>query len=150
MVSVGRTNARVMDASFGSGPAFVHDLNVVVENGSDDGNHVCLDNPGPHVLRTSHADVEDALEGKVPLPHVHHVLAPPLLEDAYQPLDAAVDGEDVAYAGGGGGEICEVVERVDEGEGGGAVEGAAVVEGGGDADRGLVGVGDAEVDLTHV
>ena len=42
-----------------------------------------------------------------------------------------------------------MVERVDERQGRGAVEGAAVVEGGGDADRGLVGVGDAEVDLTH-
>ena len=43
-----------------------------------------------------------------------------------------------------------MVERVDERQGRGAVEGAAVVEGGGDADRRLVGIRDAEVDLTHV
>lgn len=43
-----------------------------------------------------------------------------------------------------------MVEGVDERQGGGAVEGTAVIEGGGDADRGLVGIGDAEVDLAHV
>ena len=43
-----------------------------------------------------------------------------------------------------------MVEGVDEREGGGAIEGSAVVEGSGDADRGLVDIGDAEVDFSHV
>lgn len=42
-----------------------------------------------------------------------------------------------------------MVERVDEGEGGGAVERPAVIEGRGDADGGLVRVWDAEVDFAH-
>lgn len=42
-----------------------------------------------------------------------------------------------------------MVERVDQGQGGGAVEGAAVIQGGGDAHRRLVDVWDAEVDFTH-
>ena len=150
MVSTGAAKAsRPVQLRFGARPALVDDLDVVVEDGSDDGHHVGLDDAGPDILRPSHADVEDALEGQVPLPHVHHVLAPAFLEYAYQTLNAAIDGENVPYAGRGCGEIGEVVERVDEGEGRGAVEGAAVVEGGGDADRRLVGIRDAEVDLAH-
>ena len=42
-----------------------------------------------------------------------------------------------------------MVQRVYEGEGGGAVERPSVIEGSGDADRGLVCIGNAEVDLTH-
>lgn len=129
--------------------ALVEDVEVVVEDGGDDGHHVCLDDTRAHGLGAADANVDDALEGEVPLPHLHHVLAAALLEDADEALDAAIDGENVAYAAGGGGEVGEVVEGVDEGEGGGAVEGAAVVEGGGDADGGFVGVGDAEVDFPH-
>jgi hypothetical protein len=137
---------------FGFGPrlALVDDFDVVVENGSNDGNHVGLDYPRPDILRASYTNVKDALKGKVPLPHVHHVLAPPFFEYAYQPLDTAIDGEDVSYPRRRCGEICEVVERIDEREGRGAVEGTAVVEGGGDADRCLVGIRDAEVDFTHI
>jgi len=139
-----------MQLSLGPRPVLVDNLDVVVEDGGDDGDHVGLDDTGPDVLGAPYTNVKDALEGEVPLPHVHHVLAPALLEDAYQTLDAAIDGEDVPDAGRRRGQIGEMVERVDEREGRGAVEGTAVVEGGGDADRGLVGIGDAKVDFTHV
>lgn len=131
-------------------PALVDDLEVVVEYGRNDGNHVSLDDAGPYSLRSPDADVDNTLESQVPLPHLHHVFAPALLEDAYEALDAAIDGEDVAYAAGGGCEVCEVVQRVDEGEGRGAVKRSTVIEGGGDADGRLVCVWDAEVDLAHV
>ena len=130
-------------------PAPVHDLDVVVEDGRDDGNQVSLDDSGADVLRSSDADIDDTLEGQVPFPHVHHILTPPLLQNAHQPLDAAIDRQDIPYAGGGGCEVSEVVQGVDEREGGGAVEGSAVIQGGGDADRGLVGGGNAEVGFTH-
>jgi hypothetical protein len=130
-------------------PAPVHDLDVVVEDGRDDGNQVSLDDSGADVLRSSDADIDDTLEGQVPFPHVHHILTPPLLQNAHQPLDAAIDRQDIPYAGGGGCEVSEVVQGVDEREGGGAVEGSAVIQGGGDADRGLVDIGDAEIDFSH-
>jgi hypothetical protein len=136
--------------SFSSCFALIDNFDIVIEDGSDDRHHVGFDDPCPDVLGTSHTDVKDALEGEVPLPHVHHVLAPPFFEDAYQPLDAAIDGENVPYPRRGRCEVCQVVERVDERERRGAVEGAAVVEGGGDANRCLVGVRDAKVDFTHV
>ena len=42
-----------------------------------------------------------------------------------------------------------MVERIDEREGRGAIEGPAVVKGGRDADRRLVDVRNAEVDFSH-
>jgi len=152
MVSArGATNSGVSpQLGFCSFPALIDNLDVVVEDGCDDGHHVGFNNPRADVFGPSHADVEDALEGEVPLPHVHHVLASALLEDAYQSLNAAIDREDVPYPGRGGCEVGEVVERVDEREGRGAVEGAAVVQSGSDADRSLVGVRDAKIDLAHV
>lgn len=42
-----------------------------------------------------------------------------------------------------------MVEGVDQRQGRSAVEGASVIEGGGDADRGLVDVRDAEIDFSH-
>jgi hypothetical protein len=139
-----------VDFGFGSCPHLIHNLDVVVENGCNDRHHVGFNHTRPDVLGAAYANVEDALESKVPLPHVHHVLAAALFENAYEALDAAIDGQNVAYACRRRGEVGEVVERVDEREGRCAVEGAAVVEGRGDADRGLVGVGDAEVYLAHV
>ena len=122
-----------MDFGLSSCPHLIDDLDVVVENGCDDGHHIGFDHTCPDVLRTTYTNVEDALESKVPFPHVHHVLAPALFEDAYQAFDTAIDSENVPYACRGCGEVGEVVERVDEREGRCAVEGAAVVEGGGDA-----------------
>jgi len=78
------------------------------------------------------------------------VLAPALLENAYQSLDPAIDGEDIPYPTGRGRQVCKVVEGVYKREGGSAVQRPAVIEGGGDADRGLVCIGDAEVYLAHV
>jgi hypothetical protein len=139
-----------VDFGFSSCPHLVDDLDVVVENGGNDRHHIGFDHTRPDILRAAYTNVEDALEGKVPLPHVHHVLAPALLEDAYQALDTAINGENVSYACRGCGEVGKVVERVDEREGRCAVEGTAVVEGGGDAHRSLVGVGDAKVYFAHV
>jgi len=42
-----------------------------------------------------------------------------------------------------------VIERIDEREGGGAIEGSAIVQGGSDADRCLVDIWDAEIDFPH-
>lgn len=42
-----------------------------------------------------------------------------------------------------------MIEGIDKGKCGGAVEGPSVVQSGGDAHRRLVGVGDAEVDFPH-
>ncbi len=130
--------------------AFLSHLEVVVQYRRNDGHHIGLDDSRAHCFRASYANIHDALERQVPFPLLHHVLAPSLFENTYQPLDAAIDGEYIAYAPGGGGKVCEVVERVYEGEGGGAVKRSAIVEGGGDADGGFVRVRDAEVDLSHV
>jgi hypothetical protein len=67
-------------------------LDVIVENSSNDRDHISLDNPRPYILGTANSYVNDALEGQVPLPHVHHVLAPALLQNADQSLYSAIDG----------------------------------------------------------
>ena len=118
MVSARRAKASIPPhLSFCTLPTFVDDLDVVVEDGSDDGHHVGFDDPCPDVLGASDADVEDALECQVPFPHVHHVLAPALFEDAYQSLDTAIDGQNVSYPGRGSCEVCKMVERIDQREG---------------------------------
>jgi hypothetical protein len=89
------------------------------------------------------------LKSQIPLPHVHHILAPPSLEKAYQSFDAAVDCEDIPYSGGGGREVSEVVEGIDEGKCRGTIEGSAVVEGRGDAHRCLVDIRDTKIDFSH-
>ncbi len=75
-------------------------LDVVVEDGGNHRDHVGLDDAGPDGLCAPNSYVDHALKGQIPLPHVHHILAPPLLQDADQPLDAAIDGEDVANSTG--------------------------------------------------
>ena len=100
MVTAGGAEAgRAVHLGLSAGPALVDDLDVVVEDGGDDGDHVGLDDAGPDIFRAADANVEDALKSEIPLPHVHHVLAAAMLEDAYEALDAAVDGQDVADAG---------------------------------------------------
>ena len=94
--------------------ALLDDPDVIVQDGGDDGHHVGLDNPSADGLGASYADVNDALEGQVPLPHIHHVLAAALLEEADQPLDAAIDGKDIPNAGGGCGQVGEMVERINQ------------------------------------
>ena len=95
----------------------INSLGVVIEDGSDDGDHIRLNNAGADVFRASDADIDDTLESKVPLPHSHHIFATALLQNADKTLDAAIDGEDIADASRRCGEIGEMVERVDEGEG---------------------------------
>lgn len=108
-------------------PALINSLGIVVENSGDDRHHVSLDNTSANVFRASNANIDNALEGKVPLPHSHHVLATALFENADEALDAAIYGEDIADASGRCGEIGEMVERVDEGESRGAVESTAII-----------------------
>lgn len=107
--------------------AFINSFCIVVEDGSDDRNHVSLNNSGADVFRASDADIDNTLKSKVPLPHSHHIFTTTLLENANETLDASVDGEDVTDASRGCGEIGEMVEGVDEGEGRGAVESTAVI-----------------------
>ncbi len=110
MVTAGGAKASgSVQLGFGPCPALVDNLDVVVEDGRNDGDHVSFDNACPDILGTSNSDVEDALKRQIPFPHVHHIFATALLEDAYQPLDAAIDGQDVSDAGRRGGEVGEVV-----------------------------------------
>lgn len=106
---------------------FINSFCIVVEDGSDDGNHVSLNNSGADVFRASDADIDNTLKSKVPLPHSHHVLTTTLLEDANETLDASINGEDITDASRGCSEIGEMIEGVDEGEGRGAVESTAVI-----------------------
>jgi hypothetical protein len=84
---------------FGLVPTPLGNLDIVVQYRGNDGDHVGLDNSCPHSLGASNAYVDDTLKGQAPSPHVHHVFAATLLEDADQPLDAAIDCEDVPDAG---------------------------------------------------
>lgn len=79
-------------------PAPVYDLDVVVENCSDNWDHVCLYHPSPNWFRASDADIDNTLESEIPFPHIHHVLASACLEQADQSLDAAIDGKDISDA----------------------------------------------------
>lgn len=78
--------------------ALLGNLDVVVENGGNDGNHVGLDDSCPHGLGASNPYVDDALEGQVPFPHIHHIFAAALLQNADQPLDSAIDCKNVSDA----------------------------------------------------
>lgn len=105
----------------------LNSLYVVVQDGGDDGHHVRFHHPCANSLGPSYTDVDDALKGEIPLPHLHGLFAPALFEDAYQSFNAAIDGENVADAGRGRCEIGEIVQRVDQWQGRGTIERAAVV-----------------------
>jgi hypothetical protein len=135
---------------FGLLAAFVDSLGIVIEDGSDDGDHVGFNDTGADVLRASNTNIDNALESKIPFPHSHHVLTTALLENADETLDTSIDGEDIADASRGCGEIGEMVERVDEGEGRGAIESTAIIQGGSNTDGRLVDVGNTKVDFPHV
>ncbi len=130
--------------------AFLDDFDVIVEDGGDDRDHVGFNDPCPNGLGASDSYVHNTLESQIPLPHVHHVLAPALLQDAYQPLDASIDGEDVSDASRRGGEIGQMIKRVNQRQGRGAIESTSIIQGGRDSHRRLVDVGDAEVDFPHL
>ncbi len=127
----------------------IHHLDIIVEDRSNHGHHVRFDDPRPHILRASHADVDHALKCQIPFPHVHHILAPPGLEQTYQSLDASVDREDVSNPRRGGGEVGEVVEGIDQRQRRRAIEGSTVIQRRGDAHRRLVDIRNAEVDFSH-
>jgi hypothetical protein len=101
-------------------------------------------------MSASTTRVRTASEPLTPMLTIHWKAKFHFHENAYEALDTAIDCEDVAYATGRGCQVCEVVQRVDEREGRGAVKRSTVIEGGGDADGRLVCVRDAEVDLAHV
>lgn len=131
-------------------PYVFNDFDVVVEDCGNHGDHISLHHPSPNSFCAPNAYVDDTLESQIPLPHVHHVFAATLLQDADQPFDAAIDGQDVADASRRCCEVSEMVERVDQGQGRRAIEGASVVKGGGNAHRRLVDIGYAEVDFPHL
>lgn len=81
----------VFDIGVCSNP--IDDSNVIVEDGSDDRNHIRLHNPCPHSLRATDTDIHNALEGKAPFPHLHHIFAPAFLQYAYQAFHPAIDGQ---------------------------------------------------------
>lgn len=89
----------LLSCFFGLVSALFSHLDIVVQYRSNDGDHVGLDHSCPHRLGASNAYVDDTLKGEAPSPHVHHVFAATLLEDADQPLDAAIDREDVSDPG---------------------------------------------------
>jgi hypothetical protein len=127
----------------------VNHFDVIVEYCSNDWNHIGLHYSCPHILRSSDSNIDNALKRQIPLPHIHHILTPPCLEEAYQSFDASIDSQDVPYTGGRGRQVSEMVERIDERERRRAIEGSAVIQGCSDANRSLVDIWDAEVDFPH-
>jgi hypothetical protein len=118
---------------FGLFATFFNYFDVIIENRGNDRHHISLDNSRPDTFSATDSNVYDALESQVPLPHIHHVFAAALLQNAHQSLDTAIDREDVSDAGRGCGEVCEMVERVDQRQRRCAIERPTVVKGSGDA-----------------
>lgn len=128
----------------------VDDPDVIVEYGCNDRNHISLDNPSPYILRAANPNIEHTLKGEIPFPHLHHLLASSLLENAYQPFHAAVDGENIPDSSRGGCQVGQMIQGVNQGQRRGTIEGAAVVQSGSNAHRRLVDIGDAEIDFSHL
>lgn len=76
---------------FGFLAALLDNFNIIVEYSRDDRDHISLDHPSPYVLSPTNSYVNNTLESEIPFPHVHHILASPLFQNAYQPLDATID-----------------------------------------------------------
>lgn len=76
------------------------DLDVIVQNGGNDRDHVGLDDASTDILCAPNTNINDALKRQVPFPHVHHIFGSAALENVDQTLNAAIDGKDVADAGG--------------------------------------------------
>jgi hypothetical protein len=76
---------------FGLFAAFLDDLDVIVKNSSYDWHHISFDNTSPHVFGSSDANIDHALESKVPFPHSHHILTPSLLQYADEAFDASIN-----------------------------------------------------------
>ena len=90
--------------------AFLDDLEVVVQDRRNNRHHVRFHYSCTNGLRAAYANIDYTLERQIPLPHLHHVFTPTLLENAYQPLDTAIDGEYISYSTRGCREVCQVVE----------------------------------------
>jgi hypothetical protein len=94
--------------------ALLNDLDVVVQDRGDYRHHVCLNDSGPYCLGATNAYVNDALKCQVPFPHVHHVLAPALFENADEPFNAAILPKNITNPSRRRCEVREVVEGVNE------------------------------------
>lgn len=127
----------------------VKHLDIIVQDGCDDGHHIRLDDSSSHIFRPTNPDVDHALEGQVPLPHVHHVLATPLLQYTHQSFYPSIDSQNISDAGRRGSQIGKMVERVDQGKRRGAVKRTAVIQGSGDPHRCLVDIRNTEIDFPH-
>ena len=127
----------------------IYNFYVVVENRSNNWNHIRLHHPRPNRFRATNADIDNTLESKVPFPHIHHILASACLEEADQPFDAAIDGKDISDSGGGGREVSEMVQGIDERQCRSAIKGTPIVQSSGDAHRSLIDIWDAEIDFPH-
>lgn len=89
---VSQSRSAALEVGFGALAALVHDADVVVEEGGDDGDDVGFDNAGADGLGAADADVDYALEGEVPFPNLHQVVGLAIFQDGDEALDAAVDG----------------------------------------------------------
>lgn len=68
---------------FGLFSTLVNDLDIIVKYRCDHRHHVSFDDPCSNTFGPANSNVDDALESEIPLPHLHHFLAPALLQDAY-------------------------------------------------------------------
>lgn len=73
---------------------------VVPKNRGNDRNHVSLNYTRAYILGASNADVDDALKGKIPFPHMHFIFASALFQDAHKAFNTSIHGQNVSYAGG--------------------------------------------------
>lgn len=112
----------------------VHAAKIGLEHADGDGYHAGFDDPCPDTLAAADADVDNALESQTPLPYCLHLLDGKSTklgrrglwdgsEDANETLETSIQCDHFSDAWRGRGEIGEMVERIDERQGGGAVDG---------------------------
>lgn len=139
-------------------------MEVVVEHGGNHGDDAAKGDAAANVFSAAGADKHEALKGKGPFPGGEGFLGEELVvgelgsfrlvvvalfENGDEAFNAAVCGEGITDSGGGGGEVGEVVERVDEGPVGGAVKGSPVVERGRDGDRRSIERDRSKISFSH-
>jgi len=71
----------------------VDHANVVLQNCSNDRDHISFHHSGSYAFGATDSNIDDALESEVPLPALQEILCvSALFEDADQPFNAAIDG----------------------------------------------------------